>query len=417
MTKYDPNQVVTVRISEVEANKAFNVRREAQDIAQETGETASTGYVNLVYSIAKEGQKQPCVVRPHPKAGETRGGKKYPVYELVSGFQRFQAICDLAAGGTNPNRPDQADELNKMGLLTSELTRLKSDKPTIRVFVRELGEEEAAWENLTENTQRANLSAPDLGFGMARLFRINKNLTLNAVSNRLGISPSYAGVIKDTYDGFAAVTVPAGHELNTSKDKAKDVTLAEVWRQESVKIKKDDAKAVATLKMKGEKGEPALDAPPAAKLAAYEQARKPKAGGGSDGRGKSWVENACEKHAVTVGTLLGNLERDGAIKVISINGDHVAALIGGLQKVPTLDAHEKVQAANPKKNLPDYDMCLAQIATAIKKHYKEGLKAAPVKSEDATTTAGKTDGIPSPPESKTARKGKAAGKNGKAAHA
>lgn len=394
MAKFDPSTVVTVNCSEVQADFDWNARRGIQDEAQESSEnTTEAGFLDIMVSIARNeqklavnGQKQPVVVRPHPRAGETVKGRKMPAFFLCSGFQRYKAITEIAAG-------EHDDYLNKHGFSIAELAALKTDKPTIRVFVRNLNDFEARKENIQENTQRASLAAPDIAFGMADLFKLDKSLTTEQVGDMLGISQPYASVLKRTYDGLKVVNVPASHTLNP--DKKHDVNLAEVWRQESVLPKKDKLLKVAELSTG--KGDAVAPASAEEKLEAY-SALRPKKDEPAIARGKgAWITNSIEKHAVTIGTMLGNLQRDGAIELVDIEAKHVSTLLASFVNLPTEAAHSKLKADNPNGSLPDYDTAMDSIAVAIKKAFNKGLAPAPVKaskSKDPTELAGTTDGIP-----------------------
>jgi hypothetical protein len=368
MAKYDPNQVQTLRLAEIDADFNWNARR---GLDEQTDTSGTAGYSDILVNIAKEGQKTPVVVRPHPKAGQTIRGRKMPAFFLCSGFQRFRAIMEIAAGESSTS-----DMLGKAGVLPSQITALKSDAPTIRAFVRDLSDEAARDENITENVLRCALTAPDVAFGIADLFKINPTLTIDKVASKLGISPAYCGVLYRTYTGIKDVVVPAGHPANPSK--SKDMPLMEVWRAEKLKPKKDDMLSkVAELKVG--KGAEATTASADEKLAAYATltdrgVAKPDK---HETRGKEWHENAIAVYGPQVGLLLGKLCRDGGIEMLGIDGKHVAAVL------------ESVGKKIPTKEDDKLDAKLDAVAVAVMKGYHKGLQPEPepVVTGNASSTA------------------------------
>ncbi len=123
-------------------------------------ENRSAGIEGLMADIAINGQETAVLLRPNKK------GAKHP-YILTAGFRRFEAIRRLS-------------EKSKKMLY-------------VKSVVRELSSIEARRANLRENTDRENLSAPDLAWGIYSLIQEHgaKAPTDVQIATDLGLTQSY----------------------------------------------------------------------------------------------------------------------------------------------------------------------------------------------------------------------------------
>ncbi len=385
----DPNTVYTVKVSEVDIDFNWNARREVEVERDDTGEG---GFNSRVISIAKEGQKTPVVLRPHPHFGKkVRGREIRTPYFLCSGFTRAKAIIETAAG-------EHDDLLGKSGILPSDIKKLHTDSPTIRAFIRPLNDLQARQENMGENLFQSSLSAPDVAFGFADLMHIDPTLTQDQVAAMLGRSQNYCSELFRTYEGLKGVMVPAGATtLNKTAGVAfgnKDVPLLELWRAEADKPPKQKLLAIAEMTVG--KGDAKVAASPQEKLDAYMKLTRPAATPTPLATGPgAWAKNAVNETAPKVGKLLGHLVRDGAITVRGPFGpEHVPALLalaGKTVQEYTLKLNEKgkkVKVPDPK--LPEH---LENIAHAFTKAVREGAaEPVAVPTPPADTETEETEG-------------------------
>lgn len=268
-----------------------------------------TEFGDLKASLAADGQKQAVLVRPHPKA--KKSGKKY---HLVAGYQRTEALAQLAA-----------EEPNKY-------------KPEVRAIVREMTEEEARVENLRENTARSALSGPDLTVGIQKLLKENPNLTDVAIAARLGKSQGYINKL-----------------VNIMKA-AKSEELLEKWRTSPVTVPVMKMATIAELDTADEQ------------LRQFEASqKKEKSNDSTPTRGPdAWTSTAKDK-ARTVGHALGVAAGHGSL-VIS---DHGTFFSDYLRTFVEFKA-----APKDDDKLAKYHEQVASIVEAFQDGYAKGFDAA-----------------------------------------
>ena len=377
----DTGKVVDLPLSEIFWNRKWNMRTAAHYSPDAKGD--NEGYPGIVSSIAirtLDGepfpQRDPVVVRPNPNYDPKRRGEEYRRFLGVSGFQRADAIYFIAT-----QREDEvAILLNpKQGNLTAEeVASLADDAPTIRAFVKTLDEEKAQAENLSENVQRAKLSGPDIGAGVLRMIRTNPSLSDSRLAVILGSNQGYISKMRHIAERTSDVKVPAG-ALNAS---SRETTILDAWRElprkatqnqlkEIADMDSDEKKVKAFLAYSGIQSSEDVEVP-------VETARGPGA----------WIENAINKEAPKIGTLLANLEHHGYVTAPARMSDEVVrALYLPFRELP-VDVGSKASVKKGTEAV-SHDFNMARI--------KDAITAARSAAKVALET--KADGIPSPPES------------------
>jgi len=196
-------------------------------------------------------------------------GAKKP-YFLVAGFRRFAAISQIASE--------------------------KGDKtPTIKAVIRDMSDQEARETNMRENTARDDLGGPDLCFGIGAILGVNKGISSVDLAKSLGMSQGYVGKLMTIWN-------------QVRPDIVKD------WRANPLKLTTEQLIGIA--KLEKDKQRESYDA-------ILKGKEKPSARGPG-----AWVDTAC-KNATVVGTMLGRLQRDGAIQIVGDDffGDNVRVLV------------------------------------------------------------------------------------------
>lgn len=224
--------------------------------------------------------------------------------------------------------------------------------PTIRAEIREMTDTEAREANVRENTARDSLSGPDLCFGIGKIVDGNKGITSVALSNLLGMNQSYVNTMMGIWANV-------------------DQGIIKAWRAApGIKLPVKTMGELAKL-------------PKADQQAKYDELisnQKP----AKVGRG-SWQETA-KKQATAMGTMLGNLTREGFLQL----GTTQAEFFGDVDALRMLISFKK-EATEEQ---------VASIAHAAESAFSEALKVVP---PDATV--------------KDDPKGKGKGKNGTVAQA
>jgi len=348
-SKYDPNHDYTIKVSEVFVDWTWNTRVDTAS-QDPTSETEEGGYNELAVSMAKDGQRNACVVRPNPYKG--KGGHPGAKYEfmLVEGFGRTRAKCDIAGG-------DFDVALGAAGMVKTAVDALHTKEPTILAKVIPMTEVEARKRNLGENMIRAQLSAPDIAYGIFKLAEAEPNASNVQLGAMIGRSEPYVAKLRRIYSTFKGVTVPADGLFKGSP--AMPVTQA--WRCAPKKALNEDMLAVADVDAKTpmtneEKLEKYLIA---SNLIKDPNAKERK----SAGQGK-WAANACID-ARAFGAILGALQREGALTIDGLTGDHWALIV------------PKYASKADKATDDDKDA----IVTACNKGVAEGGKTARKKAE------------------------------------
>lgn len=271
------NQIVekveAVLCSEIEVDHKFNARSsvEISSLVGKDGadESEHNTQKSLRESISTVGQETPVVLRRMPK------GSKKP-YFLVSGFRRYDAVIHVAAEKGNKS-------------------------PTIKAFIRDMTDQQAREENMRENTARADLSGPDLCYGIGQILKSygkDKGPSSVALASTLGMSQGYTNQLMNIWNNCIPEIVKDWRE---SPNKLTAVQMYSLSKEDKDKQRAKYDELVA----------------------------KKSAGSEGSTRGpNAWVDTAC-KAAASVATILGKLQRDGALEIVGDNffGDNVRTLV------------------------------------------------------------------------------------------
>lgn len=259
--KIDGSEIL--RLDEIEVIPQWNVRSNNEE-SQRGPEEAGT-FETFVKSIFNEGQDTPIIVRKNPK-----DGAKKP-YVLVSGNRRYEAHVRIAAAGKDP--------------AWAQTGWCKS--PTIKANIRALNEIQAYELNLRENTEREDVSTPDLAFGVGRLCDAYRKsgikYTQNLIADKVGYSQGYISQL------MAIMGEGKAHGVKPE--------LLHAWRSAPIKLNVTEMLKVASL-------------PLADQDKAYAELLRP-AENTTGGQGDPM--KAAAKGAANVGKMLGTLVREGAL--------------------------------------------------------------------------------------------------------
>lgn len=264
--------VMQIRLDEIEVNPKWNTRSNLEETAKNLEQSDGVTFDMFVKSIADEGQDTPIVVRPNKP-----GSKK--AYFLISGNRRFEAFRRIAEKGIDPKWASTGFCKN----------------PTIRAIVRNLSDVEAFELNIRENTEREDLTAPDLAFGIGRLcnaYRTEKvKYTQTTIADKVGYSQAYVGKLMGI--------VGEGRYVDGKGVKQE---IFDNWRSSPVKVVTvSDMAKVAAL-------------PPADQDKAYADLCR-KSADSSEGGSKTDPIKTAAKKAGEIGKVLGVLVREGALDV------------------------------------------------------------------------------------------------------
>lgn len=292
------DDVKHVPLSDIHVDWAWNSRSYAYVIAEhsEMGDEEGSGITGLVKGVFYDGQDTPIDLRPATK--EDKAGNR--PYVLVSGFRRYEAIRRL-------NTPKVATKEGELGEISAEFLKVienrRAEKKqlvpntgdgTIRAVVRNIDERQAELLNLRENTNRDDLTTPDLCMAVRRIVQ-KQGLTPTQLADRLGKS-----------QGHMTTLIQVGRCHNDILDH---------WRNggdfvsEGVSITSKKRVNVRDLvdisKIEKEK-----------QLAEYARLLKSKLPASEAAEDKnSWMVAAKNK-AEKLGTLLGQLAKAGFLKII-----------------------------------------------------------------------------------------------------
>lgn len=376
-SKYDPNHDYVIKVSEVYVDWKWNTRVDVASTDPES-ETDEAGFQETVVSIAKDGQRTACVLRPNPYKGRKgHPGERYD-FMLVEGFGRTRAKCEIAAG-------EHDVALGAAGMVKTDVEKLHTKEPTILAKVIAMTEAEARKRNLGENMLRSQLTAPDIAFGIAKLAEAEPNASNVQLGAMIGRSEPYVAKLRRIYSAFSGLTVPA----DTLWKGSPAMPVTQAWRCAPKKALNEDMLRIADAKTPLTDDEKLNGYLMASGLKEDPNARpKKKAGQGA------WAANACID-AKAFGAVLGALQREGALTIDDLTADHWALIV------------PKYAGKADKATDDDKDA----IATACHAGIKEGAKKA----------AKKVAPDSEPKKASAAKVGKAVAalqkKNGKAAHA
>lgn len=350
----DPNLVQIINLAEVDVDRVWNSRKGIESHATDAAGQKVHGFEDLVFSIADEGQRDPVVMMPNPKW--KAGDKNVKPLFLVSGFQRVQAIIEIAAGEHDKMLADP-----KIGAMSSDrILKLHSKEPTVRAFIKPLSPWEARKENIGENVQRNKLSTPDITYGVADLVRLNPALPKRIIANMLGKSEVYVGQLNKISESVKG-KIEKGVAQND-----KTITILEHWRiGQNKRCSIGDMLEVAEV-----------DVDKQAALYLLKVGYKAEGGTGTDSgkkRGQgTWAVNAAVD-ARGLGATMKLLESNGALKInpTFFDPQNVFLAVCLLRKAP--------------KKTPTDDQ-LREVANACEEGYSG--KVASVAPVAATTTSG-----------------------------
>ena len=303
---------VVVALADINADYSWNCRSKTRATADGThinlddGDTENPGIRGIADSFEIKGQDTPVDGYPDPK-----DSKKV---RLVTGFRRFTAATLLAK-----------DKKCIMGLPVGSI-RVNMHPPMTEADARAL--------NLRENVNRENLIGPDLAFGVRALMAADKSLTAKQIAASLGKGYSHI-------NNLMKVATVKPLVFNTWRDAVTQApTIAEMLTVAELAEDKQEAAYAALVAGKGEQ---------------------------TKGR-NAWIATAV-KTAKKTGMLLGNLERDGMLKLTPkvIFEDFVRNAVSFKQKVDGKKVSIKIDR---------------KVADALSLGYQEGLKHPAVEEKE-----------------------------------
>lgn len=261
--------VQSIPISEIAADLKWNSRSQGYLTAPGDGPNESRGILGLAESLEKDGQDTACIVRPNPTKGKE-------AYALVCGFRRFEGVSRLA----------------------SEKKAVKGQAVGhINVIIREMTEAEARALNVRENSNRDDLSMPDLAWGVAAMARTG--MKQEAIAAELNKTQGYVSKL------LRIMTEVKPGITKHWRESAQPATLLDMTALAQTPEGEQDAKYKAMCAGEGK------------------EAKK---------RGPSaWVDTARER-AEKAGHMLGTLERHRYIKVLDDKTD-IAAIVYDVTKI------------------------------------------------------------------------------------
>ncbi len=376
-SKYDPNHDYVLKLHDVYIDWKWNTRVDVASTDPES-QTDEAGFQETLISIAKDGQRTACVVRPNPfKGRKGHPGERFD-FMLVEGFGRSRAKAEIANG-------DHDVALGAAGMVKAEVDKLHTKEPTILAKVIAMSEAEARKRNLGENMLRSQLTAPDIAFGIAKLAEAEPNASNVQLGAMIGRSEPYVAKLRRIYSAFAGATVPE----NALWKGSPSMPVTQAWRCAPKKAMNEDMLAIADADAKS-------TLTPDEKVRGYLMAaglvedpnKKPKKKAGQG----AWAANACID-AKAFGAVLGALQRDGAITIEDITADHWALIV------------PKYAGKADKATDDEKDAIVCACEAGIKEGSKKAAKKTATKEEPKKASAKKA----------SAKKASAA--NGKAAHA
>jgi ParB-like chromosome segregation protein Spo0J len=285
------DKVEHIPLSDIEVDWAWNSRSYANVVSEHSeSDNEAQGITGLTKGIFLDGQNEPVVVRP--SAGVGNGKIKKP-YCLVAGFRRFEAIRRL----NNPKistekEPGEISE--EFGKLIAERKAAKksvvpnSADGTVRAVVRTMSESEARILNLTENTNRDSLTAPDLMHAIKDL-KTKHDLTDTQIADHLGKSQGHISML--------------GRIAKCNKE------ILDHWRNGG-----EFEGLPSNLRATVRELDDLSKVEPKEQNAEYKRILQAKIPAGDDKDGTQWVLSA-KKKAQKLGELLGSLQKLEFLKV------------------------------------------------------------------------------------------------------
>ena len=181
---YSEDEIRHIPLGDIMADYDWNSRSKANVESTQTATSESqegTGLSGLIAGIVHDGQDDPVIVR-RVENHKTLGGKSTDrPFELLAGFRRYEAFTRLNA--------DVAIHKYKKDEGKAQWVP-NTANGTIRAVVKECTPAQARSVNMRENTNRSDLTTPDLVFGVRELLFTHKMSGVQ-VATELGISQSY----------------------------------------------------------------------------------------------------------------------------------------------------------------------------------------------------------------------------------
>jgi ParB-like chromosome segregation protein Spo0J len=282
---FPEDEIKHVPLEDILVDTDWNNRSVALTLSQAEGNESKAGGLDaLKLGIFHDGQDEPVVVRETGIEGFYKKGTKFR-FALVAGFRRFEAIRQLNADEAMVKV--RADEKKSVVPNTAN--------GTVRAIVRKLTEGEAVALNLRENTQRNDLSTPDLVNGAVKLAFLHQR-DAKQIASTLGVSPSYAaqllriGSIKQEvlvhWRTVTATGAVATYRGISSAARASTTYLVDIAKADK------DRQADMYLDF----------------LKAYEEANADTEGDEGDSK-KAWFK-AAKKKAIALAEMFGRLARE-----------------------------------------------------------------------------------------------------------
>jgi hypothetical protein len=294
------DEIKHVPLSDIFVDFDWNSRSLVNVLSEhsESKDGEGTGITGLTKGILLDGQDEPVILRT-TKDGFYRKNVKEP-YALVAGFRRYEAIRRL----NSPKGPTKSGDTEVPGEISAELAKLIENRKkesktvvpntadgTLRAIVRTLTEGEAKVLNLRENTNRDDLTTPDLMMAVKGIAEGQK-LTGGQIADRLGKSQGHIDQL-----------------LRISKCHA---DILQHWRHGG-EFRGLPSSCRATVR---DLNEIVKETDPQKQLEEYTRLLQSKLPSSDETENNQWVQSA-KKKAIKLGDLFGTLEQAGFLKVLA----------------------------------------------------------------------------------------------------
>lgn len=363
--------VYDMPLSDIFVDWPWNTRGgRPEPVEDPNGNTTHEGFYSIIRGFALDGQRDACLVRPTEKGAKDSQGKLITKpFRLVYGFLRFEARQSLASGQTCDGRPTA--EILKGYMPAEVVGKLMTDRPTLKVIIRKLTDDEALAANISENTQRNELGPFEKLNALDRYRQSRPDATDEQLAIIMAGNQSYISQMKRILDGFRGIKVekPRG-DGSTVKVSVLDDIRDSLTRPT---MKELDAIASDTSLDKDAKGKAYL-----AKVTTESK-------GAARGKG-GWIENAVTV-AKEIGGYFGRLEKAGLLECNSDmwSADNIAQVFGTKYKLNGRPIPENMKK-NGQSETDVRESILSRIAGEAERAYKAALKAKDAPAEKPSTS-------------------------------